>query len=253
VTLFTGLRSLYEASAVEPAKLLSRAQYETMLAVRYLVHGGRRRVSLTTPSSSRQREIRARYFRAASIRRAVYKRKGLLDGAWEIYRIERAHRRGIEREIQKLVNTLEKNFPRQHARFGALRCFRQKPIYFDEREWYSFGFLYTGTRKVNTVRALAKRLGYVREYEFLYDAFSALTHPRGTDHDLQIADGRVEIFSPHMAEAFPILCTWTCGWQQISLTLLTKTYLPAALPDVQKVGKRTEAATILETDLPLGW
>jgi hypothetical protein len=84
VTLFVGLRHLLEAAAVEPAKLVARAQFETLLAFRYLVHGGRRRVTLHTPSSARARETRAKYFYVAAERREIYQSQGALDGRWGV-------------------------------------------------------------------------------------------------------------------------------------------------------------------------
>ena len=41
VTLLVGIRHLLEASAIEPCKLVIRAQFETLLAFRYLGTGGR--------------------------------------------------------------------------------------------------------------------------------------------------------------------------------------------------------------------
>jgi len=78
VTIFAGVRHLLEGSLVEPAKLLARAQFETLLAGRYLVHGGRGHYTPAILTSARQREVRARYFYVAAERRDVYARRSSL-------------------------------------------------------------------------------------------------------------------------------------------------------------------------------
>ena len=253
VTHFIGLRHLLEASAVEPAKLVSRAQFETLLAFRYLVHGGQRKVSLYTPSSSRAREARARYFYVAAERRKIYGSHGALDGRWGV-RVRRESRGPMKEEISNDIARLQRLFPTQTKAFGPYRCHipGKKPQYFDQAEWYSFGF--RGARKVNSVRALAGRFGWLRDYEFLYDAFSGLMHPRGVTHDGAIANGRLEIFTPYLAEAFPILSTFGCRWQLLIFAFAVKAYHPPSLGDAQAVGQKVSGLLAeVQGGLPAGW
>src|SRR5690606_23825901 len=60
VTQFAGVRYLLERSAVQPASLVARSLFETLLAARYLAYGARRFVSGRTPTTPGGREIRAR-------------------------------------------------------------------------------------------------------------------------------------------------------------------------------------------------
>src|ERR1700694_864296 len=82
VTQFVGIRHLLEASVVEQAKLGIRAQFESLLAVRYLVFGGRRRVTFNSATHDDKRESRARNFFVAAERRDIYARQVVLDNTW---------------------------------------------------------------------------------------------------------------------------------------------------------------------------
>ncbi len=77
VTQYVGIRHLFEASAVEPAKLGVRAQFESLIAVTYLMFGGRRKVDFHSAIDARRRESRARYFYVAAERREIYMRQVL--------------------------------------------------------------------------------------------------------------------------------------------------------------------------------
>lgn len=238
VTHFVGIRHLFEASAVEQAKVELRAQFETLLAFRYLVHGGRKHVPLETPSSTSRREARARYFYVAAERRKIYTQQALLDGRFGPQRVQPENRRAMRKDTMSIRARLEKHFPAQSAAFGPLRCFhveKKKRRYHNARDWYSFGFRRS---TVNNIRALAKRLGWIWEYEVLYDAFSGLIHPRGISHDAEIVGKQLHIFSPYMADAFQLLCKWSCHWQLYVLTWAIKAYHPGSLSDAQRVFKK---------------
>lgn len=253
VTHFVGIRHLFEASAIEPGKLGIRAQFETLLAARYLVHGGRSRVSIEVPTSARQREARARYFYVAAERRKIYSRQALLDGLWGRQKISRQDRRAIASELSSERQRLDNKFPTQQLAFGPFlfRAPKGKRRHFDKQEWYSFGFR---SRKVNSVRALARRYHWLWEYEMLYSAFSGLMHPRGITHDAAISStGSFEIFSPYMAEAFELLSNWTCRWQFVMLGYLAKAYHPASLDDARAIDKKIQPILrALQTDIPAG-
>src|SRR2546426_1247864 len=185
VTQFVGIRHLLEASVVEPAKLGVRAQFESLLAVRYLSFGGRRRVSFHSASDARRREGRARYFFVGAERRDIYARQVLLDNAWR-FGSRPAQRRKLKREIRSSIAHLDRLFPAQQAKLGPLRCLAKKKSQrrnWDDRTWFSFGFR---CQAVNSIRALTRKLGYGWEYDVLYAAFSGLTHPAGINHDVKV-------------------------------------------------------------------
>jgi hypothetical protein len=56
-------------------------------------------------------------------------------------------------------------------------------------------------------------------YELVYDALSALTHPRDITQDLEVADGHASVLHPHNPEALGLLTKWAvmCG-KGIALT-----------------------------------
>src|SRR5262249_16431762 len=138
VTQFVGIRHLFEASVIDQAKLGVRAQFEALLAVRYLMFGGRSKVDFHTPIDARRREGRARYFYVAAERRDIYMRRVLLDHG---YRFERrpTQRQKLKDEINKAVADLDKRFGPQQKQFGPLRCLTKKKKdrrYHDRRSWF---------------------------------------------------------------------------------------------------------------------
>jgi hypothetical protein len=237
VTLFVGVRHLFEASAIEPAKLVLRASFETLLAFRYLVHGGKSTVDLFTPSDQRKREARARYFFVAAERQLVYSRQSLLDGRWGGRKVSGKERKRLKAEVQVEVARLQRQFPAQTNSFGVYRCYlpNKKRRYYDARDWYSFGFK---GGKVNNIRALAARFKWLGEYELLYASFSGMMHPRGISHDAKITDQGYEIYHPYFAEAFELLVYWACSWQMLILAAAMQAYSPESLPDEQDVLKK---------------
>jgi hypothetical protein len=252
ITHFVGIRHLMEVSAVEQSKVLIRAQFETMLAFRYLVHGAKKNISLATPTPKRQREIRSRYFLVAAERRRVYEIQALLDGLWGTTP-RRENVQAMNDEVAEILQRLNRELLTQQTKFGPLRCFNpnwKSRQYRDDREWFSFGFRRS---RVNTVRALASRLGSLWEYEVLYAAFSGLIHPRGTAHDGVIVDGQLQLFSPYMTNAFQLLCKWSCSWQSLILAWAVKAYHPESLSDAQAVGKNVSPLIFQLSDkLPEG-
>lgn len=254
VTQFVGIRHLLEASVVEHAKLGLRAQFETLLSVRYLLYGAKGHIDRDTPSSPTRRESRARYYFVAADRLSIYARFALLDGHWGRSRIPRKQRSAIRREAFQNLARLDKEFPVQQNAFGPLLCLpsrRGKPRYHDSRQWFSFGFR---TSKVTTIRHLASRLGYLREYEMLYAALSGLTHPRGVSHDVKLAGDHLSVYHPYMAEAFELLCAWACGWQTFLLAWFNLVYDPGSFDDAKAVFiKNRPAIKALNARLPDGF
>jgi hypothetical protein len=253
VTQFVGIRHLMEVSAAEQAKLGVRSQFESLLAFRYLVHGGQRRLPFYVAASSRRRESRARYFYVAGERRDIYRQQALIDGRMA-HPVRPAARRAIRKDIASSIGRLDALFPVQQSTFGPLRCYvpiKKKRQYYDLKEWYACGFR---KARVNSVRGLAQRFGWLWEYEVLYDAFSGLTHPRGISHDINIENSVAEVLSPYLATAFELLCKWSLSWQMLILAWAVKAYHPASLPDAQETdGRIRPALNRLRVDVPLGF
>lgn len=235
VTAFAGVRHLLEASSVQPALIVARSQFEVFLSLRYLVHGAQRRLSLHTPSSPRQREIRARYYMTASLRSGVYRRQAVLDGKEGAMRMRGAKlRQDLAAEIRAEIERLQQSYPTQHRSFGLLRCYpvgKAKPRYYDQKEWYSFGFR---KKEVNSVKALATALGLPNLYFLIYSPLSELGHAHGIDYDVTITETQVEIHSPYNPEAFAFVAYWTCTWQMLALAYAAKAYCQDVHSDLQR-------------------
>jgi hypothetical protein len=232
VTIFAAARDLLSRSLVEPAKLAVRSQFEVLLAVRFLVHGGVRSIPLELSSDARRRGNRARYYYVAGERAKLYKRRAMLDGRCDSPKIPRAERRRIAAELKVTEQNLRTGYRAQWKAFGELACDKPKKRYHDVRKWYD-----CESRKhhLRTVRSLAKRFGWLWQYELLYSSWSSFMHAESVTHDVSITDGHMNVFNPYLASAFETLCLWTHGWQVLSLGLLAKAYQPDSLHDVRRV------------------
>lgn len=233
VTVFAATRRLLESSLVEPAKLPARSQFELLLATRYLVHGGARSVPLERSADPNRRETRARYYYVAGERNKLYRRQAMLDGKTDSPAIGRTERKRVRREAADTEQRLRLQYPVQWARFGDLAYRLPKPRYRDAVKWYSFGFR---RQSIRTVRSLAKRFGWLWQYDWLYSSWSSFMHAESITHDISIEAGTANVFSPYLAEAsFGNLCFWTTAWQTMLCGWLAKAYQPSSLNDVQRV------------------
>lgn len=238
VTQFVGIRHLLWDSAVDPAKLLARGLFETLLATRYLVHGGRRNLDANTPSSARTREIRARYFMAGSIRDEVYQRQAALDGIWDNKRNPTALRSGIQREIDSRLVILSKEFPKQQRKFGEFGFKKnKKKLYYDPLKWYSYGFR---DPKPKSVQALATKFGWLPVYWLLYKPFSEMNHPVNLTHDVQIEGASAGILHPYVAEDLTSVMHWASSWQTLILIYVAKGFHPESITDAQRIYLQVE-------------
>jgi hypothetical protein len=242
VTHFVGLRHLLEASAVESAKLAARALFESHLALRFLMFGGRANVDAQTKSSPTRRESRARYFYVAGERKAVYSRQAILDGRFGGSPPTRSERRRLKAEIAFEISRLAKQFPVQSRLLGAYRfqhLVKSKRRYHDTKPWYAYSF---PKHRDSSLMSLAARLGLAPQYHFLYSAFSGLIHPGRVSHDgAMVSDHlghRLEVYSPYLAEAFPFIAYWACMWQLLGLQWVGRVYLPGAEADSKAVFRK---------------
>jgi hypothetical protein len=247
VTVFAATRHLLASSLVEPAKLAARSLFELLLATRYLVHGGAQSVPLERRTDPRRRETRARYYFVAAERNKIYKRQMMLDGKSNSPAIGKTDRRRIRAELAVTEQRLRANYPVQWRRFGDLGFRLPKPCYRDRSKWYAFGFR---KPRVSSVRALAKRFGWLWEYEWLYSSWSSFLHAESITHDIGIEDGTVNVYSPYLADAaFGSLCVWSVAWQTMTCGFLAKAYQPTSMDDVRHVHLKTNE---LLTGLELG-
>jgi len=180
---------------------------ETLLAMLYLVHGGPiPSQPVLTDEVAAAQEKRARFFRTMALRRAIYRRQALLDGAWDTAPLSAEQRAGIRAEVQELRDSIATHFPEENAQVGPLACDDKTTKHYDDGRlaWFSFG---PGS-KPQSIRQLAKAVGYSKVYETVYDALSALVHPRDITQDLEFEDGNAVVLHPHNPEAFPLITRW---------------------------------------------
>lgn len=169
----------------------------------------------------------------------VYARQSLLDGRWGRSKTPKKMRRNLKIEIAREIARLKRLFLSQSRTYGPFRfsIAGRKKFYYDAKDWYEFGFR---SGDLRCVRALAKRFGWVRDYELLYTAFSGIMHPRGISHDVKVTDAGAEVFHPYMAEAFELVAFFSCNWQLFTLAGATKAYTPESLPDAQAASTKVQ-------------
>jgi hypothetical protein len=174
---------------------------------------------------------------AASIRSGIYRRQAVLDGA-EGARRAVDRRDELKAELDAEVLRLQRHLRSQNAGFGPLVCLPRgsgKARYHDEKTWYSFGFR---QERVNSTKALARRVGLLGHYFLLYSPLSDLGHARETDFDLTVENGRAGIYSPHDPRYFPVAAYWAASWHRLALAHATKAYCPQAHTDIQDTDQR---------------
>lgn len=239
MTLYAGIRHLLEASAVQPALLVARSQFEVFLSIRYLVHGGEEDISRDSPTNTEERGARARSYYAAGLRTAIYRRKAVLDGAEGASPIDdEVEWQRLQEEVESEVARLEECFADEHDALGPLACFPsegKKPRYYDRLTWYSPGF---PNRVVRSIKALADELGCLGQYFLLYSPLSDLGHARDIEHDVEIEDGKAAIKSPYDPTAFAAAAYWSAAWQGFAINLACRAYSPESLEDHLRIHER---------------
>jgi hypothetical protein len=246
VTLFTSFRQLVEGASVEPAKLVLRSLFETYLALVYLIYGG----PLPVDSGQRllpdegSREKRARQFHVAGLRRQVYRHQAVLDGELGDVTLDAEKRKQINAEITDLRQRLGTRYAAENAEFGPLGIDGKKRVYWDSVQWYSLG---SGPR---SIRGLAHKLGHKPEYEVLYDALSALTHPRSMDQDVVVTQTEVHVLHPHNIDAFEVLTRWAVLNYHAMLVVFCTAEQRTSIGEVMLMAKHAEAVRAMPFDLP---
>ena len=250
VTVFSGLRTLLEASAIDSGKALGRALFEISLNFRCLAYGAADSTPLELPTDPVEREKRARRYFLAAERRGLRVRAVFLDVGWPTPP-EPDDRDALQGELVSEINRLKSDYPEEWSYFGditeatVLRHVGSRA----EPQWFAADFR---PAAVNSIRGLAAAYHQEHEYEILYDAMSALVHPRGIRQDVTPDGGVLEVHHPHDPTWFQYLAWLAVHWQAMILMTAAKCYAPVMIPQMQALHLRlAEKIESLEpTELP---
>jgi hypothetical protein len=241
VSTFSGTRALLLAAAVDPAKALARAHFETWLHFRVLVHGPARDVSFDTPLDDSSRPRRGRQYHVASVRRGLRARALLLASDSPFRNDDPVKRDQLHQELVTELSRVRRDYPDEWKLFGDLTegALLEKTSINREREWYSLCF---APQKVGTVRQLAYAFGYHWEYDIIYDSLSSRLHPRGWSHDLTIEDDGVAVHHPHNPESFGLVSFLSTTWHAQLMMAAARAYAPAMIESLQAFHVRNAPA-----------
>lgn len=253
VTVFASLRQLLEQSLADPARALARAQFEIWLNYRALAYGSLRTISLDTPTVPAERSTRAEYFFLSSERRGLLSRALLLHPASPYRPSDQVGRDALARELAEEVVRLRSTFPDSWTWFGDTPSdsIAVKAAVLADREWFAHMW---PDRSVQSIRALAHAFGYEWEYDFTYDAFSALVHARGVRYDVEFDGAYCNIRHPHDDSWLRTVAHKATFWQLLILMTAAKWQVPEMVPQLQSLHLRfRDALKSLEPDeFPLG-
>jgi hypothetical protein len=250
VTVFNGLRTLFEASAVDSGKALARVLFELSLHYRCLAYGAMHPTSLETPTHAEERERRARRYFVAAERRGLRARAVFLDPKWTTPP-DADERDALRAELVSEINRLRTEFADEWVYFGDLTeaTVLRRVGSRDEPQWFSDEF---APRKVNSIGQLAAAFAQEHEYDILYDAMSALVHPRGIRQDVTPGGSVLEVHHPHDPSWFQYLAWMSVHWQLLLLMTAAKCYAQRMIPQIQSLHLRLAASirTLEPKDLP---
>jgi hypothetical protein len=251
VTLFLGVRGLLEASLIDPAKPLARAYFELWLNYRCLAYGPAEPIALETPTVSEERGPRATRYYVAAQRRALRSRALILLPGSRFPPRTGEEADALRKELIDEIGRLKTTFPAAWDYFGDVT--EASVIKHvggrDELPWYAAEFL---PDRVGSIGRLAEAFGYEWEYEFLYDAFSAMTHTRGVASDVTAVDGHLEVHHPHSPDWFETIAWLVMGWHGMLLMTAAKWLAPGMISDLQQLHTRHRdgIASLQPRDVP---
>lgn len=247
VMLFTGVRTLLEASLPDVAKAPARAYFEVWLNYRCLAYGGERQISLELPTAPEAREPRARRYYVAAERRALRARAVALSPTSKYPPPTIAHKHAIEAELTSEIARLKDRYPEEWAYFGDVTeaSVRAYVGGRNERQWFEAEF---ANGDVKSVAKLADAFDYGWEYDVLYDAFSALVHSRGIGHDITLGQDEMSVHLPHDPAWFELIAFVVTGWHLMLLMTAAKWHAPEMIVQLQQLHTRHRVA--LETLTP---
>src|SRR6202023_1007545 len=83
-----------------------------------------------------------------------------------------------------------------------------------ELPWYAATF---PGQEITSMAKLAAAYDELWQYQFLYDAFSALVHSRGLNHDVTIAGNILSVHHPHDPTWFETIAFFVLSWHSTLL------------------------------------
>lgn len=251
VTLFAGLRTLFEASAIDSAKAIVRAHFELYLTYRCLAYGDLTHLLLDSPTTAEEREPRAARYYVAAERRALRSRALILQPGSPFPPNSEAERPALAAEVDSEILRLKATYPDEWSYFGDVDAATvvKRVGGRDEPPWFAREF---STRRVRSIQALAEAYDYGWEYEFLYDAWSALVHARGIRQDVTVGDGEMLVHHPQDPRWFQLLAYDSLSWHGMLLITAAKWHAPVMVAELQRLHTRhgSDIAQLKPRDFP---
>jgi Family of unknown function (DUF5677) len=163
VEMADGVETLLSASAVHPAKLLLRSMFEATLTISYILKGDTKRRSFAWLVCRTHRRLSAFEIMSSKTQSGHDFRAEAKEDEWKAD-LEASPADEVEAAVENLRKLVKQdNYAEAEAEYRRLSK-KRKP------EWYSF---HDGPV---TIRELAKDLGQLSSYQFLYKTWSELTH-----------------------------------------------------------------------------
>lgn len=160
----------------------------------------------------------------------------LLDPKWPTPPVP-SERDALQTELVSEINRLRTEFPEEWLYFGDLTdsTVLRRVGGRDEPQWFSVDF---APKKVKSIGQLAAAFAQEHEYEILYDAMSALVHPRGIRQDVSPEGSVLEVHHPHDPTWFQYLAWLSVHWQLLLLMTAAKCYAQGMIPQLQALHRR---------------
>lgn len=234
VANYAGIRALFERSAITPAYVVTRAQFELMLNVKALICGGPDVLNGDYQPNRDDVDRRARFYVAWETRADWYLLQEMLDT--DEIRPER--RAQVEEGAVSLQEVLERRFPEEHKTFGAMGFEGPgKKQYYDHGSWYTAA-LPTHPRKIVK---LAESVGFEQIHDLFYAPLSRYAHGIGSRGDVWYEGNGLAVRHPHDPESFPFLCRWSYKWQADILSLIATYSCRGSIPEITETLTRADS------------
>lgn len=240
VTIFTAIRTLLEGSLADPSRALARAHFEIWLNYRCIAYGSRRIISLESSTAAAERNPRANRFFVASERRGLRSRAMIIQPGSRHKPKTVEERDLLEKEMADELYRLREHFGPEWAFFGDCppdataisETVSRDPLWF-AGEWPD--------NSVSNIAQLARAYDYHWEYDYIYDAFSALVHARGIRHDVSFDERQMGVRHPNDDSWFTTVAYYSVTWQLMLLMTAAKWHDPGTIPELQSLHTRLRA------------
>ena len=191
--------------------------------------------------TSVDRASRAEYIFLASERRGLLSRALILHPSSPYRPKDVSDRDALEKELAEEVVRLRKAFATPWFWFGdtASDSLEVRDAVLRDPAWYEHIW---PDGSVKSIRSLAQTFGYEWEYDFTYDAFSALVHARGVRHDVEFDNEFCNIRHPHDDSWFRTVAHCSTGWQLMIVMTAAKWQAPDMMSELQAFHIRHRAS-----------